>query len=66
VCLIGGTNAALWMRDNANAIIAQIEHNIAELPHRRGIVLSSAGVMPALASPETVKRVCEWVHTLSC
>ena len=65
VCLIGGTNAALWMRDNAPAIIAQLEHDIAELPHRRGIVISSAGVMPALCSPETIRRVCEWVHGIA-
>jgi len=64
VCLIGGTNAALWMTDNARAIIAQLEHDVAELPHRRGIVISSAGVMPALCSPETIRRVCEWVHAV--
>ena len=62
VCLIGGTNAALWITDNAAAIIAQLEHDISELPHRRGIVISSAGVMPALCSPGTIRRVCEWVH----
>jgi hypothetical protein len=61
VCLIGGTNAALWTRP-ANEIITEIERAIAELPHHRGLVLSSAGVMPPLCEPETVKRVCEWVH----
>ena len=65
VCLIGGTNAALWMTDNAAAIIAQLEHDLAELPHRRGIVITSAGVMPSLCSPETIRRVCQWTRSIS-
>jgi len=27
----------------------------------RGIVPTSAGVMPPLAKPETIRQVCEWV-----
>jgi hypothetical protein len=60
-CLIGGTNASLWMRD-ADAIIAQIRHDLDELPHHRGIVVTSAGVMPPTCPPETIRQVFEWVR----
>ena len=59
-CLIGGTNAVLWTQP-AETIIAQIDHDLAELPHHRGIVVTSAGVMPPLASPATIKAVGDWV-----
>lgn len=59
-CLIGGTNAMLWTKA-AGDIIAKIEQDLDELPHHRGIVVTSAGVMPPLCKPETIKRVCEWV-----
>ena len=62
VCLIGGTNAALWMQP-AGEIIAQIEKDLADLPHHRGVVLSSAGVMPPLCEPETIKAVSDWAHS---
>jgi uroporphyrinogen-III decarboxylase len=60
VCLIGGTNAALWMHP-ARDIIAQIEADLEPLPHHRGIVVTSAGVMTPLATPETIKEVGDWV-----
>jgi len=59
-CLIGGTNAALWL-EPADGIIAQLERDLAALPHHRGIVITSAGVMPPRCAPETVKAVCDWV-----
>lgn len=59
-CLIGGTNAMLWTRP-AEEIIAQIERDLAVLPHHRGIVVTSAGVMPPLCRPEAIRQVCEWV-----
>ena len=59
-CLIGGTNAMLWTR-SAPEIVGQIEHDLGELPHHRGVVVTSAGVMPPLCRPETIKSVCEWV-----
>ncbi|MHB9026420.1 MAG: uroporphyrinogen decarboxylase family protein [Armatimonadota bacterium] len=59
-CLIGGTNAVLWTQP-AEEIIAEIETHLDALPHTRGIVVTSAGVMPPLASPETIREVCEWV-----
>ena len=59
-CLIGGTNAMRWT-EPAPQIIAQIEDDLNVLPHHRGIVVTSAGVMPPLCKPETIKQVCEWV-----
>ncbi len=61
-CLIGGTNAMLWTKPS-EAIIAQIEKDLADLPHHRGVVVTSAGVMPPLCAPETIKEVCAWVKT---
>ncbi len=61
VCLIGGTNAALWTQ-SAAAIIATLEKDLAELPHHRGLVISPAGVMPPCCPPETIKQVCAWVQ----
>jgi uroporphyrinogen-III decarboxylase len=59
-CLIGGTNATLWTQ-SADEIIAQIEQDLDVLPHHRGIAVTSAGVMPPLCKPETIKAVCAWV-----
>lgn len=60
VCLIGGTNAMLWTRP-AREIIARIDADLAVLPHHRGLVVTSAGVMPPLCKAETIRTVCEWV-----
>ncbi len=62
VCLIGGTQATHWTQP-ADEIIAFIERSLDELPHHRGIVVTSAGVMPPLCTPETIKQVCDWVKT---
>ena len=59
-CLIGGTNVMLWLRP-AGEIIAQIERDLAALPHHRGIAVTSAGVMTPFCQPETIREVCEWV-----
>lgn len=59
-CLIGGTNAALWLRP-AGAIIAQIEADLKALPHHRGLIVTSSGVMPPACAPATIRSVCEWV-----
>ncbi len=61
-CLIGGTNATLWTLP-AHAIIAELEKDLSALPHQRGIVITSAGVMPPLCSPETIKEVFDWVKS---
>ena len=62
VCLIGGTNATLWTHA-ADEIIAELERDLDALPHHRGIIVTSAGVMPPLASPEKIRTVCEWVKS---
>ncbi len=59
-CLVGGTNAVLWTQP-ADAIIAQIQTDLDALPHHSGIVVTSAGVMPPLCKPETIKQVGDWV-----
>lgn len=63
-CLIGGTSAALWMR-TAGDIIAQLTRDLDALPHHRGLVVSSAGVMPPCCPPDTVKVVGDWVKAFA-
>lgn len=62
VALVGGTNARLWMHD-AETIVAELKSHLDALPHHRGIVPSSAGVMPPVANPETIKAVCDFVKS---
>jgi hypothetical protein len=60
VCLIGGTNAVLWLRP-AEAIVAELGRHLGELPHRRGLVITSGGVMPPAVEPETIRAVRDFV-----
>lgn len=60
LCLVGGTQATFWTRP-AKDIIAKIDEALAPLRHHRGIVVTSAGVMPPMCEPETIREVCEWV-----
>lgn len=59
-CLIGGTNAALWLQP-AERIIARLEEDLDALPHHRGLVITSAGGMPPACAPETIKAVGDWL-----
>ena len=59
-CLIGGTNAGLWT-GTVEEIIAEIERDLDALPHHRGLIISSAGVMPPGCPPETIKAVSDWL-----
>ena len=61
-CLIGGTNAAIWLMP-AEKIISYIEENLDILPHHRGLFPSSAGVMPPASDPEKIKKVKDWLDT---
>lgn len=61
-CFIGGTNATLWTYP-AEQIIAELDEHFRQLPHHRGLIVTSAGVMPPLASPETIKAVFDWVQS---
>jgi uroporphyrinogen-III decarboxylase len=63
-CLIGGTNAMLWLRP-AGEIIAQIRRDLDALPHHRGIVVTSAGVMPPRCPPQVIREVCNAVKAYS-
>ena len=61
-CLIGGTNAVLWMKP-AGGIIAAMEEDLGLLPYHRGIVITSVvSFMTPLCKPQTVCTVCEWVR----
>lgn len=59
-CLIGGTNATLWLED-ADTIARTIERDVSGLPHQWGVVVTSAGVMPPRCAPETIRRVAKRV-----
>ena len=59
-CLIGGTNATVWLRP-AGEIIRYLEGELDKLPHHRGIVLTSAGVMPPMCEPDTIAAVKGWL-----
>lgn len=61
VTIVGGTNANLWTRP-AEAIIAELRDDLDALPHHRRLVVSSAGVMPPLCSPDTIRQVSEFVR----
>jgi len=60
-CLIGGTNAVLWTQP-AEEIIAEVESDLDALPHHRGVAVTSAGVMPPLCEPGTIRAVCQWLR----
>ena len=61
VAVIGGTNAALWLRPAAE-ICEEIEKSIRDAGTTRGLVLTSAGVMPPAASIEKIRRVREFAR----
>ena len=61
VCLIGGTHARLWEQP-AGVIIEFIRERLDELPHHRGIVVTSAGVLPPTCTPETLREVGHWLR----
>lgn len=61
-CIIGGTNAALWLCP-VDEIIAGIEEELSDLHHYRGLVITSASEMPPLASPDTIKQVADAVRS---
>jgi len=60
-CLIGGTNAILWTQP-AKTIIAEIANDLEALPHHRGIVVTSGGVMTPLCPPDVIREVAEFVR----
>ena len=55
-CLIGGSNAVTWVT-SAEDIWSELERGLDELPHHRGLVITSGGVMPPGCSMETIREV---------
>jgi uroporphyrinogen-III decarboxylase len=64
IAVIGGTNAALWIRPAAE-ICEEIEKSLAEAGTTRGLVLTSAGVMPPSASIEKIRQVREFAKGIT-
>lgn len=62
-CLIGGTNATLWL-ESPERIVDRVREDLAACPDRRKIFLTSAGVLPAPVSLEKAKRVVEMLKAL--
>jgi len=61
-CLIGGTNCVTWLNP-AEQIVAYLREQLDVLPHHRGLCISSAGVMPPICAPETIKAVKQWLDS---
>lgn len=61
--LIGGTNCLTWLK-TPQEIIEEIEGYLDELPHWRGIMLGTGGIIPPACTPETLKTVFEHVSAL--
>lgn len=64
LAVIGGTNAALWLR-SAEAICREVESDLEAAGSIRGIVLTSAGVLPPSAGLEKVKQVRDWARSIT-
>ena len=60
--LIGGTNAVLWTKSTGR-IIEEIERDLGELTDHRGIAVTSAGVMPPVCKPETIKEIGRFIKS---
>lgn len=54
--LIGGTNAALWLKP-VDEIVEEVARDLAACPDRRRIFLTSAGVLPPAVSFEKARAV---------
>ncbi|HOS42550.1 MAG TPA: uroporphyrinogen decarboxylase family protein [Armatimonadota bacterium] len=60
-CLIGGANAPLWTRPMLEIIVG-LDEQFDALPHLRGIVITSGGVITPDADPHKLREVAEWVR----
>ncbi len=61
--LMGGTNATTWMSDE-DTIIQSVADDLATCPNRRGIILTSAGVLPPCVSMGKATRVVDALKAL--
>lgn len=62
-CLVGGTNATLWMAD-PDTIVETVAEDLANCPDRSRIFLTSAGVLPPLVSLEKARTVTDALKAL--
>ena len=62
--IIGGTNATLWLQP-AEGIFEAIERSLAEAGALAGVVLTSAGVMPPMASIDKIRQVREFARRVT-
>jgi hypothetical protein len=53
----------IWL-EKAETIIEYLEDEFAKLPHLRGIVVTSGGVMPPAAGLDKIKKVADWVKNV--
>lgn len=63
-CLLGGTNATLWMA-KPEAIVAEVAADLEACPDRRKIFLTSAGVLPAGVDLAKARSVVEGFKRLA-
>lgn len=63
--LIGGTNAAQWLKP-AEDIIQEVAQDLATCPDRRKIFLTSAGVLPPQVTFAKAKQVVAGFKALPC
>lgn len=63
--LIGGTNATLWMA-HEDSIVQAVSEDLDNCENKRGIFLTSAGVLTSLSSMEKTKRVVQRLKDLPC
>ena len=61
--LIGGTNATLLL-EPVETIVEAVREDLAACPDRRGIFLTSAGVLPPPVGFEKTKRLVEELKKL--
>jgi hypothetical protein len=57
VCLIGGLNAVMLTRWPEAELLAYVERALSELPHARGIILTSGGAMPVECPVEKLAAI---------
>jgi uroporphyrinogen-III decarboxylase len=62
--VIGGTSAVLWLQP-VEAICETIERDLAEAGTMRGVVLTSAGVMPPACPIEKIRQVGAFVRKVT-
>jgi hypothetical protein len=60
-CFLGGTNASIWAGSPLE-IIVHLDEQFEELPHLRGLVVTSGGLLPHSVDPKKLREICAWVQ----